>query len=255
MHSTVDLYFTEIPLYTAWMMLGVIVGIMVAYAFLRTRSRRASAPTITLDVVLVVVVVGWLGARLYHVATNWEYYAARPEEILQPGLGGLAIRGAFVMAFVALAIYALARRISFWHFADATALGLALGQALGWVGALQGGANYGIVSDSQIAIDLPDLYGLIQPRFPIQHIEIAFFALLFVTLLIAAFQYPQKGNLIITYVVLASTAQFALGFARGDATAYLGILRTDQVVDLFLAAFGLGLAFLHARTNEPNAVV
>ena len=252
MHSTVDLFVTEIPVYTAWVLLGVIIGIVVAYAFLRTRSQRASVPTVALDAVFIVIVAGWLGARLYHVATNWEYYAARPEEILQPDLGGLAMRGAFIAALIALAIYAKARRISFWHFADAAALGLAIGQAMGWVSALQWGANYGIISDSQIAVDLPDLYGLIQPRFPVQHIEIVFFALLFVALLIAAFQNPQNGTMFIEYLVLASIAQFALGFARGDASAHIGVLRVDQIVDLALIAFGLGLGlFRFNRTNEP----
>jgi prolipoprotein diacylglyceryl transferase len=255
MHSTVDLWVTEIPVYTAWVMLGIILGSAIAYAFLRARSHRASAPMVVLDVLLIALVAGWVGARLYHVAANWGYYAAYPEEIFQPGLGGLAMRGAFIFGCLALAIYSTVKKISFWYFADAAALALALGQALGWVGALEWGANYGVLNDSQIAVDLPDIYGLIQPRFPLQYIEIMFFAVLVVVLLSMTFQISFKGNLFAIYLVSNSIMQFMLGFMRGDATAHIGALRVDQVVDCVLLILGLGVVFWGVRTNERSRAV
>ncbi len=236
MHPTIDLNFFEIPVYTAMVALGAAAGLLAAYLFLRTRSRRASALPVFLDSALIAFAAGWVGARVYHVATHWDYYVARPAEIAQPGLGGLGMRGALVLALIALLFYSAARKISFWYLADAAAIGLAIGQAIGWVGALAQGANYGVVSDSQIAMDLPDLYGLIQPRFPLQYFEIALFAVLFVGLVIAAAQRPHMGALFGAYLLFASLGNFALGFQRGDDTAYVGALRIDQVVD---AAFVL----------------
>ncbi len=231
MHPTIDFDWFEIPVYTAMIALGAAAGLFAAYLFLRTRSRRASTLPVFLDGALIAFAASWIGARAYHVATHWDYYAARPEEIAQPGLGGLGMRGAFIFALIALMFYSVARKISFWYFADAAAIGLAIGQALGWVGALAQGANYGVVSDSQVAMDLPDLYGLIQPRFPLQYFEIALFAVLFVGLAIAAAQRPYGGLLFGAYLLLASLANFALGFQRGDDTVYVGALRIDQVVD------------------------
>ena len=253
MHPTIDLDFFEIPVYTAMIALGAAAGLLAAYLFLRTRSRRASALPVFLDSAAITFAAGWVGARAYHVATHWDYYVARPEEIVQPGLGGLGMRGALILALIALMFYSIARKISFWYFADAAAIGLAIGQALGWVGALAQGADYGVVSDSQIAMDLPDVYSLIQPRFPLQHVEIALFAVLFVGLVIAAVQRPYAGALFGAYWFFASLANFALGFQRGDDTAYLGALRIDQVVD---AAFVLRavviLAWRWAAANEGN---
>ncbi len=257
MHPTIDLNWFEIPVYTAMIMLGAAAGLLAAYLFLRTRSRRASALPVFLDAAVIVFAVGWIGARAYHVAAHWDYYTARLDEIAQPGLGGLAMRGALILALVALVIYAAARRISFWYFADAAAIGLALGQAIGWVGALAQGANYGVVSDSQIAVDLPDLYGLVQPRFPLQYFEIALFVLLFIGLVIVAFQSPRAGTLFIAYLLAASAANLALGFQRGDDTVYVGALRIDQVVDagfVVLAAL-LGLwqwATVRRAAHEGN---
>jgi len=252
MHPTLDLNWFELPVYTAIIMLGAAAGLLAAYLFLRSRSRRASAVTVFLDGALIALAAGWVGGRAYHVATHWEYYVARPEEIAQPDLGGLAMRGAVMLALIALALYAAARQIPFWWFADAAAIGLSIGQAIGWVGALIQGTNYGVVSDSQMAIDLPDLYGLVQPRFPLQHAEIALFALLFIGLLYAAFQRPRAGTLFVVYLLLGSLANFALGFQRGDDTVYLGALRIDQVVDAGFVALAVLVGGWRRRVYEKK---
>lgn len=234
MHPTIDLDFFELDVYTALVALGILAGLLVAYLFLRSRSRRASAFAAFLDGALVALAAGWTGARGYHVLTHWEYYAARPEEIAQLGLGGLGIRGGLVLAFLAVFVYARVRRLSFGHLADAAALGLSIGQAIGWAGALVQGANYGVVSDSRIAMELPDLYGLVQPRFPLQPVEIALFAVLFIGLLWQAAQRRTPGTLFLMYLLIASAANALLGFQRGDETAYAGPWRVDQLVDLAL---------------------
>jgi phosphatidylglycerol:prolipoprotein diacylglycerol transferase len=251
MNPIIDLDWFEISEYTAIVALGAAAGLLAAYLFLRTRSLRASAPNVFLDAALLTFVMGWAGARAYHVATHWDYYAARPEEIAQVGLGGFGIRGAFIFGLAALLIYARLRKISFWYFADAAAIGLTIGQAIGWVGALVQGANYGAVSDSQIAMDLPDVYGLVQPRFPVQSAESVFFALLFIGLLYVATQRPRSGELFIAYLGLASAANFALGFQRGDDTVFVGQLRIDQVID---AVFIVGAACLGLwrRADAPK---
>ena len=172
-------------------------------------------PEIFLDGAVIVCAAGWIGARAYHIALRWDYYAARPDEIVQIGLGGLAMRGAFLAGFLALALYARARGLRFGKLADASALGLTIGQAIGWVGALAHGANYGVVSDSQIALELPDLYGLIAPRFPLQHFEIVLFLGLFVGLLVLALRQPRAGTLFLAYLPDRVGGEFRARFLAG----------------------------------------
>ena len=240
MHPTVDFDFFELPLYTVLVMLGAGLGLAVAYLFLRMRSRRAASPSNFLNGALVVFIASCIGARAYHVATHWDYYAARPDEIAQVGLGGMAMRGALITGFIALILYARWRGLKLARLLDATALGLSLGQAIGWIGALVQGANYGVVSDSPIVIDLPDVYGLIAPRFPVQYAEIILFTVLFVGLLIFASSQPKAGMLFVVYLIGTSAANFALGFVRGDETLIINSLRIDQWVDAGM----LGLALL-----------
>jgi phosphatidylglycerol:prolipoprotein diacylglycerol transferase len=241
LHPTIDLIFFDLPAYTALVLLGAMAGFGVAYVYLRKRAQRAMTPEIFLDGAVIVCAAGWIGARAYHIALRWDYYAARPDEIVQIGLGGLAMRGAFLAGFLALALYARARGLRFGKLADASALGLTIGQAVGWVGALAHGANYGVVSDSQIALELPDLYGLIALRFPLQHCEIVLFVGLFVGLLILALRQPRAGTLLLAYCLIASAANFVLGFWRGAETLFVGALRVDQGVDLIFGALALGM--------------
>jgi phosphatidylglycerol:prolipoprotein diacylglycerol transferase len=243
---TIDLYWIELPLYTALVGLGIAVGLFTAYLYLRARSRRLSRLDLFLDGALLALAAGWIGARAYHVMMRWDYYQIRPEEIAPlSGIGegnmpgGLGMRGALLLGLAAVALYAAARRLSFWHLSDAAALGLAVGQAIGWAGALAQGANYGIVSDSRLAIELPDLYGLIAPRFPLQHVEILLYAAVFLVLVALAAQNRSPGTLFFVYLVAVSLSNAALGFQRGDETAYWGVLRIDQIVDAAVAAVAL----------------
>jgi phosphatidylglycerol:prolipoprotein diacylglycerol transferase len=238
MPPTLDLLFFELPTYTAFVLLGIGVGLGVAFGYLRKRARRTIPLLVFLDAALVVFIAAWLGARAYHVALNWDYYSTHPEMIVQFGAGGLAMRGAFIAGCIALAIYARVRAVRWTKLADAAALGLAVGQAIGWLGALARGANYGVVSDLPFALELPDVYGLVAPRFPLQHLTSGFFALLFIGLLLLAMSKPRAGTLFGVYVCASAAANFVLGFQRGDETLTVGMLRIDQVVDLFLFALG-----------------
>lgn len=250
MKPTLDLFFFDIPLYSALVIAGAVVGLSVAYLFLR--AWRIAGRKHFLDAALVALSAGWIGARAYHVALNWEYYLARPNEIAQIGLGGLAMRGALIAGMIALALYARARRVSFLHSADAGALGLAIGQALGWLGAWAHGANYGALNDSRFALDVPDLYGIIQTRFPFQLAEALLFTGLFIVLLARASREPRAGDLVLAYFLVVSPANFLLGFMRGDETIYLAGLRFDQIVDAGLSAgalVGIAIQQLQTRLN------
>ncbi len=246
MHPTLDLYFFDLPVYTALVLLGALGGLATAYLYWRARSRRAARLNQFFDAALIVFSAGALGARAYHVALHWEYYAARPDEIAHLELGGLAMRGALIAGGVALAFYARLGKIEPRKLFDAAALGLAIGQAIGWAGALAQGANYGVVSDSRLAQDLPDLYGLTAPRFPLQLAEIILFALVFLGLLALTLRHAHTGSVCAAYLLATSAANIILGFQRGDETVMLAGWRVDQWVDVGLTGLAI-LFYLRGR--------
>jgi len=250
MYPTLDLFFVELPAYTVFVMLGITGGLFAAYLYLRVRYRRAAMPANLFDSALVVLLAGWVGARSYHVATHWDYYSMRPDEIAQFGVGGLAMRGALITGVMALAFYARVRGLRFARLADAGAVGVCLGQAIGWVGALAHGANYGVVSASPIALDLPDIYGIYALRFPVQHLEILLFAGLFLGLGMLAFRKPQAGLLASAYLFVSSLANFLLGFQRGDDAVFVQGLRLDQWIDALFVLIALVFYLDWAREGK-----
>ncbi len=255
MHPSFDLDFIEIPVYSALVTLGAVVGLVIAYFLLRAYSRRVYSLPVFLDAAIITFAFAWGGARAYHVVAHWDYYSARPDEIMQVDAGGLAMRGAFMAGFLGLALFARVRRLSFGRFADAAALGLSIGQALGWVGALVWGVNYGAVSDSPLAIDLPNIYGLVQPRLPLQHAEITMFVIMFLVMLYVASRRPEKRRIFLIYLLVTSAANFALGYFRGDESAFLGSLRVDQVCDAAFAAIAITVLILQITWTSAKMKV
>ncbi len=112
--------------------LCILLGIFAAIALAGRRwaARGGERRTIA-DVAVWAVPGGLIGARLYHVATDYQLYTDDPLGALRIWDGGLGIWGG--VAGGALTAWWVARRwgIDFWALADAAAPALALAQAIG----------------------------------------------------------------------------------------------------------------------------
>src|SRR6266540_237908 len=86
----------------------LIVSSTILAGFLATRRARARGIDAehVWNQLLLGMLLGILGARIYYVAFEWQRYAGRPLlEIINPQGGGLAIHGAIVGALIAVLIY------------------------------------------------------------------------------------------------------------------------------------------------------
>ncbi len=115
--------------YGLFIALGIIVGTWLTG---RELSRKGLDPALALDSLFFVVPLGFVGARVYHVVTDYDLYADDPI----PGVfavwnGGLGIYGAVAGGFLGLVLFGLYRGVSPLVLADAAAPGLILAQAIG----------------------------------------------------------------------------------------------------------------------------
>jgi phosphatidylglycerol:prolipoprotein diacylglycerol transferase len=109
--------------------LGIAVG---AWLTGRELARRGYDGVLALGSLFFVVPLGVVGARLYHVATEYHRYINNPfPKVLETYDGGLGIYGAVAGGFLGLLLFSWYRGINALTFADAAAPGLALGQAIG----------------------------------------------------------------------------------------------------------------------------
>ncbi len=133
----------EVRWYGIMVLLGVVAVILVS---LREAKRVGFPREHIYNVALWAIIGGILVSRLFHVIDRWDYYWANPGELLN--FAGLTIYGAVVGALLAVLIYGLVKKISFWKLGDIVAPGAILGQAIGRIGCLLNGCCYGLEKPS-----------------------------------------------------------------------------------------------------------
>lgn len=79
----------------------------------------------------VMLLAGYLGARLFYVVFAWEQFAANPGSVFAVNRGGFALFGALIAIFICLAVYARVSGLGLHPLQEAFALPLVLLVAVG----------------------------------------------------------------------------------------------------------------------------
>ena len=225
--------FTLGPLKATW------YGLMIALAILggaigtaRLAKAQGISPDDVYTIALWAVPGGMVGARLFHVIDQWQYYILRPVEIFYINQGGLAIYGAIMGGTLVGIIAAKVMRISVSRLADAAAPALILAMAVGRVGNIINGEHHSFPTDLPwgVIYTHPNSFGISQyPTHPVVAYEILWDLLAFGILWWARRRLPAHGMLFLLYGSLYSSGRFFLSFLRFDAIILLG-LRQAQIL-------------------------
>ena len=113
-------------------------GVVIALAFmLGTLYCAKRAPEFGIsadsfyDMVIWVIPFSILGARIYYVLFQADYYLAHPGEILAVWEGGLAIYGGIMAGVFVAYIFCRLKKLSFPAMLDVMSFGVLIGQAIG----------------------------------------------------------------------------------------------------------------------------
>ena len=116
----------------------IIIGIVVAYFIANRRwKERGGRPDSMELVVAAAVPFGIVGARLYHVITDYQLYfgpGRDPLDALKIWQGGLGIWGGVALGALGAWLVARKRKIKFAALADAVAPAILVAQAIGRLG-------------------------------------------------------------------------------------------------------------------------
>lgn len=107
------------------------------------------------DVAIFIIIFSIIGARIYYVVFQWDYYKNNLMGILQLRNGGLAIYGGVITGFLTLFIYTRIKKKSFLLFGDTIMYGLVLGQLIGRWGNFTNREVFGEYTDGLLAMRLP----------------------------------------------------------------------------------------------------
>ena len=242
-------------------------GILAALGFLGAiltwtwmSRREVRPPGFASDLGFWLMASGIVGSRLAYVLANWPHYRAAPLEIFRIDQGGLIFYGGFLLACLALVLFARRHRLPLWHAADFAIPGLAIGHALGRVGCFLNGCCYGRpAGDAVCGIAYPPvcepgrLFPDI-PLYPVQLLEAAALVFLWIALLAAYPRRQKDGAVFALYLVLYPPVRFFLEYLRGDERQAWFVLDVAQATSIALFLAGLLLfAFLPKRRFSPPA--
>lgn len=179
-----------------------------------------------LNLAIIAIPSGLLGARLYYVIFNWSWYSNHLSEILNFRGGGMAIHGALIGGILAGFIYTKVKKINFFKMADTVMIGIPLGQAIGRWGNYINGEAHGGPTNLPWGIMVDGIK--VHPTFLYESIwDLAIFIFLWY------FRKHKKyeGQLAIYYLILYSIGRFFIEGLRTDSLM-IGPLRMAQVISL-----------------------
>lgn len=148
------LFGKDIYWYGILMAFGIVLAVLIAMS---EEKRKKLPKDIVIDMCLVTIPAGVIGARLYYVLFDWQQYAANPIKILFIWEGGLAIYGAVIGGLLAVAIFSRVRKVRFLALADTIVPGLVLAQAIGRWGNFFNQEAYGLPVTPEMLAKYPIL--------------------------------------------------------------------------------------------------
>lgn len=207
--------------------LGILAGLYVIH---KQSNRLGFNTDSLLEMVIVVLLAGIIGARLFFVAFYQPgYYLAHPGEIFQIYEGGLSIHGGILGSILAGMWYTRRKVLNFWQTADLLIPGVILAQAIARIGcdvfgvAMQYNWPWGVLVKGQLL-------------HPVQIYETILDLILFVFLWGLKDRQQYRGQLFVYYLGGYAMIRFILEFARENPMV-LGSLTPAHITSLvFLAA-------------------
>jgi phosphatidylglycerol---prolipoprotein diacylglyceryl transferase len=247
------------PFTLRWYGTLIAIGILLAgWIVKRELIRRGLDGEAVYTIAMWCVPFGVVGARLYHIATDWGRFSSHLDRLLQIWQGGLGLPG--VIAGGALGAWIGARRVGIRPLVvfDAIAPGLIAAQALGRWGNYFNQELFGGPTSLPWALEIspshrPAGYAQYTTFHPTFLYESLWDALVFVALLVLIrrwWRWLPAGGVFAAYLAGYSFGRFWIEGLRIDTAQYVAGVRFNQVLFgvVCLAAAGwFAWAFRRAR--------
>lgn len=183
---------------------------------------------------LIMLPSAFVGARLYYILFNLQYYMTNPSEILNVRNGGLAIYGGVIGAILAILVYCKVKKIKFWDLMDYLAPVLPIGQAIGRWGNYINIEAYGTETNGPLRMEIMEngITKYVHPTFLYESIGNI---IVFTILVILSRKRKFPGQIAYLYLMGYSFIRFFVEGLRTDSLM-LGNIRISQLLSLVIFA-------------------
>jgi phosphatidylglycerol:prolipoprotein diacylglycerol transferase len=243
------------PIAIHWYGIMLVIAIIAAMFLARAEAkRRGENPDHIFTSMLLVVPLGFIGARAYHVIDQWnEIYSHDLPAIF--GGAGLGIFGTVIGGAIGVFIYTKWKKLNMLRWFDIAAPALILAQAIGRWGNYFNQELYGKPTDLPwgIKINNPVAPYTSDQRFhPLFAYESILNLLGCILLLIIGRKYKNRlldGDIFFLYLIYYSTIRFSLEWLRIDPWTIAG-MPTACWVSLIAIAISISIMIYRRRRRR-----
>ncbi|WP_297281453.1 prolipoprotein diacylglyceryl transferase [uncultured Anaerococcus sp.] len=229
-----------------WYAIIIIVGMLLGTYFAKKEFvRRGFDEDFIYDVLFVAIPIGIIGARLWYVLFEWDYYSQNPSQIINIRAGGLAIHGGIIFGSLATYIFAKKRQLPFLDLIDSLVPSLVLAQGIGRWGNFMNQEAHGGPTDLPWGIVIDGVK--VHPTFLYESIGDI---IIFLILINWRKKNPDKGKLTATYLIGYGIVRFFVEGFRTDSL-YLGPIRIAQLISIIFIILGLVIFYIANKKHIP----
>ena len=246
----------EIKWYSFFLLAAFVIGALIIY---KNRNKVNLSKTELGDLLFNLVIIAIIGARIYYVIFNLDYYLEYPIDIIKIWEGGLAIHGGIISGFIYLIFFCKKKYISIINVTDVIVLALPLGQAIGRWGNFFNQEAYGpITTYSHLkSLHIPSfiingMYINNNYYHPTFLYESIWCLIIFIVLLILIlFKIEKKGLYTSIYLIMYGIERCIVEKMRQDSLMLFNI-KIAQGVSILMILIGITILIYNWRCKNDK---
>ncbi|TCZ80841.1 prolipoprotein diacylglyceryl transferase [Paenibacillus albiflavus] len=223
--------------------LMIAIGVFCALWVAAKRAKNNLDVNVVYDLTFIVLIFGFIGAKLLYILVEIETMIKDPMQILSGS--GFVVYGGILSGLLAAILYCKKKKISFLKYFDLLIPSVAIAQGFGRIGCFLAGCCYGSETDSFIGIAFE--HSEIAPNgvklIPTQLFSSAGDFLIAFILIMYAKKGRSDGKVGALYLILYSIGRFIIEFYRDDYRGFIGYLSTSQFISVITLIIGIVMFF------------
>lgn len=266
-----DTAFTVFGVEIKWYAIMITLGIFLAWLYVSKNCRRVGLhPDNVFDVLFGGVIGGIIGARIYYVIFEWQYYGQHLNEVFDIRNGGLAFYGGLIGGLLVGYIIARIRKVRIPPLLDLVGPAFLIGQSIGRWGNFFNEEAFGANTTWVLGMTSPKIEATLQsiknrqevvgweninpsePVHPCFFYESVWCAIGFFVL--NAYSKKKRkfdGDVFLLYLAWYGFGRFFIEGLRMDSL-YWGPFRVSQILSLLLCVGALIVRFIIIKKVKAN---
>lgn len=229
----------------------IVFGIIAALVLCKLNKEKFGIDfDFILENTILGIFVGAIGARLYYIIFNLEYYINNPNEILNFRNGGLAIYGGLIFGAIAMIINCKIQKKNALDFFDCIVPYVAIAQCIGRFGNFFNIEAYGYETNSILRMGITTMQGYIEVH-PTFLYEAMANLMIGIMLIIIQRKRKYNGQVLLLYCALYCLIRTFIEGIRTDSLMFFRV-RISQILSIIVFIISVTFLIINKIRNKTT---